>query len=717
MNDALLARFAELHEIARSLSAKRDTAELLSLLLGGARKLTHADGGTIYLLDKSGQLHFSIMQSQTLSITDPDEALARAPLRPIPLVDENGAENRNNVAALTALEGVTINIPDVYADDQFHFEGVKRFDEQMGYRTKSLLTVPIHNERWGVVGILQLVNCSDPHYNEIRPFSAADALLAEALSLQAGTHIAYARMQGESEQLLRRVTELNRIGISLSSQRSTEALLEEILTSAKALTHADAGTLYLYRDRQLHFEVVQTDSLGIRVSSAEQNLAGIEPIDLYDADGNPNTDLVAACVALSGETINIPDAYEAKEYNFSGTKRFDEKNGYRSKSFLTVPMKNQKNELIGVLQLINAKDPAGDGPVPFSSQDRELAESLASLAAVALTNKRLNEELQLLLDSFIEVISDSIDEMSPYTGGHCRRVPELAMMLAKAAVDESAGPLAAFTLSDEQMHELKIAAMLHDCGKITTPVHVVDKSTKLETIHDRIDLLDLRHEIVRRDMLIERLWQRLGDEAGQALEEARLAWTQLAEEVEFLRQCNIGGEFMDPEKKARVQAIAEAHPWRDAAGREQPFVSGNEMENLNIEKGTLTAAERDIINHHAVSTRRMLDSLPFPKNLQRVPEIAGSHHERMDGKGYPNGLKRDQMSVQARILGIADIFEALTAADRPYKRCMPLSKALAILKSMSQEGHIDPDLFEVFVAKKLYLDYGRRFLKPEQLDI
>lgn len=716
MKDKLLTRFSELQEIAHTLSTQLTTGDLLSSLLEGARILTAADGGTIYLLDRNDQLHFSITQNRSLNIIGTEVTEQHHSFSSIPLYDDEGNPNRRSIAALAALDNISINIPDVYATEKFQISGVKAFDQKMDYRTTSLLTVPIHNQTWGVIGVLQLINCIDKKSGTIKTFSETDQLLAEGLSFQAGRHIVHARMEAESVKLLNRVTKLNQIGISLSSQESTEELLKEILISAKSLTCADAGTLYLHNSGKLFFEVMQTDSLKIHMSSAEGNLTNMKPISLYDEHGQPNNHLVAANVALHGSTINIPDAYQAEGYNFTGAKAFDKKNGYRSKSFLTVPMHNQKKELIGILQLINALDTESQEIIPFSQEDQELAESLASLAAVALTNKRLNEELQQLLESFIDVISDAIDEKSPYTGGHCRRVPELAMVLAEAASEETTGSLGNFSLSKDEMYEMKIAAMLHDCGKITTPIHVVDKATKLETIFDRINLLDLRHELVRRDMLIRQLQENTDNNNELIAEQLQPFLSKLEEEIAFLHQSNTGGEYMAPEKQQRVRTIAEEYSWTDAFGKTHPLLTDNEINNLNIAKGTLTDEEREIINRHIISTISMLKSLPFPKHLENVPEIAGGHHERMDGKGYPNGLTRDQMSVQARILGISDIFEALTATDRPYKAPMPISKALSILESMKYEGHIDPDLFDLFVDRKLYLSYAEKFLDAKQID-
>ncbi len=520
------------------------------------------------------------------------------------------------------------------------------------------------------------------------------------------------------------VERLLEIGTALSAEKDTPRLLEMILLGAKEITHADGGTLYRVSGdhESLEFAIIRTDSLDIAMGGTTGNQITFPNLPLHREDGTPNTNMVAACAALERVTINIPDAYENTTYDFSGTRTFDESTGYRSKSFLTVPMANHENEVIGVLQLLNKLDPESGEVVPFSPEDQRLVESLASQAAVALTNQQLIANLRELFESFIEMIASAIDDKSPYTGGHCRRVPELSMMLADACARTSEGPLASFAMSPSDRYELKIASWLHDCGKVTTPEYVVDKATKLETIHDRVHTVDTRFEVLKRDAEIELLKVRIaaleaGEEADhaalEAAYEARVA--QLDDDREFVRRHNVGGEFMRDEDKARVRQIAE-NRWVGADGKEQAFLTDNEIYNLCIERGTLTGEEREVINYHITATIKMLESLPFPKDLLRVPEFAGGHHEKMDGTGYPRGLKREDMSIQARIMGIADIFEALTAADRPYKKAKTLSESLKIMGFMKKDQHIDPDLFDVFLREKVWLEYANTFLLPEQID-
>jgi HD-GYP domain-containing protein (c-di-GMP phosphodiesterase class II) len=533
------------------------------------------------------------------------------------------------------------------------------------------------------------------------------------------------------DDLFRRLEQLNEIGASLSAERNIDRLLESILLAAKTITRADGGTLYLLTEedgtKRLKFEIMRTESLNIAMGGTTGTPIPFYPIHLYSKDGKPNNQMVAAFAALTGQTVNIADAYTAEGFDFNGTRNFDKKTGYRSKSFLTVPMKNHENEIIGVLQLINSREPASGDVVAFSNADQRLAESLASQAAIALTNRQLINQLEALFESFIAMINTAIDEKSPYTGGHCQRVPELTMMLAEAVNETKPGPFRDFDMSDKDRYELKIAGLLHDCGKVTTPVHVVDKATKLEAIFDRIHLVDTRFEVLKRDAEIELLrasaaLQQQGldelslrDRGNQLEQSYKARLRQLDQDREFLRKCNIGGEFMPSEAQEHVKKIAE-YKWLDQSGNTAHFLTDDEIENLSIPRGTLTGKEREIINYHIVATIKMLEALPWPKHLRHVPEYAGGHHERMDGKGYPRGLTREQMSVQARVMGIADIFEALTARDRPYKKGKTLTESLQILGKFKEGGHIDPDLFDVFIRRKVYQRYAEQFLDANQID-
>ena len=573
----------------------------------------------------------------------------------------------------------------------------------------------------------------------------------------------------QKEERYRTLIEL---GIALSAERNHNRLMEKILHGAKTMCNADGGTLYLVSEGKdsLSFEIMLNDTLNVAMGGTTGKPIPFPPLRLHDDQGNANHKNVSSHCALTGNTINIDDAYDVDKFDFAGTKAFDAKTGYRSKSFLTVPLKNYEGEVIGVLQLINARD-RRNKIVSFGSDITPLIEALASQAAVALDNQRLIEAQKNLFKSFIQVIAGSIDAKSPYTGGHCNRVPAITFMMAQAACDSTEGPFAEFSLTEDEWYELEVAAGLHDCGKVTTPEYIVDKATKLETIYNRIHEVRMRFEVAKRDAVITYLEGIVAGEEDADTLKARMDETlaQLDDDFAFIAECNVGGEFMAPEKVERMKAIGERtwvrtlddtlglsidemrrrnpdepkppvveklladKAWHviphevavdtaryDAEGFKMKPLENRynlgEVSNLAIGRGTLTNEDRFKINDHIVQTIFMLKALPFPKNLSRVAEWAGGHHEKMDGTGYPKGLKRDDMSLPARIMAIADIFEALTAADRPYKKPKTLSESLKIMSFMVKDQHIDPDLWQLFLTSGIWKDYAGKYLRPDQVD-
>jgi HD-GYP domain-containing protein (c-di-GMP phosphodiesterase class II) len=529
----------------------------------------------------------------------------------------------------------------------------------------------------------------------------------------------------ESQNELQRISDL---GAALSNESDTEKLLDTILTSCMEMTGADAGSLYFvekkpdtdsdehdyFADKQLRFRYAKNMSRDI-------------PLEGFIMPITPKS--IVGYVALSRSPLTLPDVYHLPDgvpYSFGG-RAFDEKWNYQMKSMLTVPMLNREREPIGVIQLMNKKrdfrvplskklDEWKGLVLPFSKRDELFIYSLASQAGIAYENKLLYEEQKILLESFIKLIADSIDKKSPYTGGHCNRVPILTEMLARAACASQEEMFKDFNLTPEQWYELHIAAWLHDCGKVTTPVHVMDKATKLETIYDRIHTIKTRFDVLRRDAYINYLTasQRNGvsQESLEADYKARLA--QIDDDERFLEQVNIGGEYLADEKINRIAKIGAQKI--SLNGETRDLLSAEEIYNLSIRRGTLTPEERKVINDHIVVTIQMLEELPFPRNLARVPEYAGGHHEKMDGTGYPKGLRREQMSIPARIMAIADVFEALTAVDRPYKKGKTLSESMKIMAKMKAEHHLDPDLLDLFVKSGVYKEYAKKFMSPEQID-
>jgi HD-GYP domain-containing protein (c-di-GMP phosphodiesterase class II) len=502
----------------------------------------------------------------------------------------------------------------------------------------------------------------------------------------------------------------------LASEVETMPLLERILLVARDAAAADGGSIYLVENdgRSVCFAAAVSEKLGLHLGGTSRRAVDIQAPPLFNEDGSPNHRAVIAHCVHERRTLNVADAYRAEGRDYAAARTFDARYGYRTQSVLTVPMIDQEGAVIGVLQLVNAGAMEGAIRV-FSSDEERYIEALAAQAGIALEKQHLIERLQALFESLVRLVNEAIDEKSPYTGAHCRRVPELAMMLAEAADRTETGPLASFRLSEADRREIRLAALLHDCGKIATPVHVVDKATKLETIFDRIALVEARLDLAESEAKVA-LLEAIANGESRAAAESRYRETiaALAGDRAFLREANRGGERMRDEDIERVYAIAKRR-LGDADGGSRQLLTEDEVANLTIRSGTLTPAEREIINRHVTTTIRMLEALPWPRQLARVPEYAGAHHERVDGKGYPRGLKRNEMSWPARIIALADVFEALTAGDRPYKPARSIGESLAILGKMKLAGHIDPDLFDVFVRDGVYGEYARKFLDPAQL--
>jgi len=514
------------------------------------------------------------------------------------------------------------------------------------------------------------------------------------------------------------IDRLTRIGSALSAEHNLERLLEMIVDEARKFTSADGGTLYIVDEdeKHLHFEIVQNDSLKVRMGGTAGKIIW-KPVALYNDDGSPNHANVSSYAAISGEVVNIPDVYHAKDFDFEGTRTFDASTGYRSTSMLVVPMHDHERNVIGVLQLLNALDSSGK-VISFSAESRRLTESLASQAAVALVNNRLIWDLENLFESFIKTIAHAVDEKSPYTGSHGRRVVDITMRIAKKINDMNEGPFSAVHFNDDQMNELRIAAWLHDVGKIAVPEYVMDKSTKLQALFDRIEMVKTRFEVLKKDLEIQRLKSGMkAKKAGQGGNGSALIeeMKNVEEDYAFIETVNSGSEFMSDDKIARVKAIAEK-TW--TLGEERiPLITDEETENLSVRKGTLTKEERDTINNHAALTYEILSQVPFPRKMKNVPWYASTHHEYLNGSGYPKGLKGDEIPLQSRILTVADVFEALTAADRPYRKGNTVSQAIKILGFMVKDGQLDKDLFELSVNEKVFLEYAKTELSPSQIDM
>lgn len=532
-----------------------------------------------------------------------------------------------------------------------------------------------------------------------------------------------------AEEQVGQLDDLVEIGVAMSSQEDIAAVLEMILGQARKVTHSDGGTLYLVSDdgRFLDFHVVHNDTLDMHQGGTSGVPVNIPPVPLFTGDGEPNHTNVSAHVAHAGELVNIPDVYEyeEKEFDFRGARAFDKQMNYRGTSMLTVPMRDHTNTTIGVLQLINASEVDSGNVVEFDTTHERRVMSLASLAAVMLTQQQLIAEMKQLFNSFIRAIATAIDAKSNHTGNHIARVTELTMMIAGQVNEVTTGPFGQTTFTPDEMEALRIATWLHDTGKITTPVHVVDKATRLETVFDRIELIRTRYALMREQAKRLALEKMLASGAhtngtgkqsrDKVQRELDRTLEQLDKDYAFLEQMNNGDRFMDEEALEKLAKIAG----RTFEGKEKPLpaLTQDEIANLSIPKGTLTYDERQIINNHVVMTERILEEIAWPGNMKDVAKIAADHHEKLNGLGYPKGLKGDEILLQSRIMAVADIFEALSAKDRPYKAPMKLSQAIKILRFMVKDGDLDGDVVELFIGSGLVFEYAKERLSPDQIDV
>ncbi len=527
-----------------------------------------------------------------------------------------------------------------------------------------------------------------------------------------------------AEDQIKHIRQLTHIGIALSAEKNISRLLEIIVDYARELSNADAGTLYILDEDKTHlrFEIMQNDTMKTRMGGTSGIEISLPKVPLYK-NGTPNHSNVSSYSALTGEIVNIPDVYEATGFDFTGPREYDKSTGYRSKSMLVIPMKNHENSIIGVLQLLNAKAPETGEVIAFSKDFVDLVASLASQAAVALTNTQLIQNLKDLFYSFIQSIAAAIDAKSAYTGGHINRVVDLTMMIAEKINKSDQRPFKDVFFSEDEIEELRLAAWMHDVGKITTPENVVDKQTKLQSIFDRTQLIETRYNLITKlteNEYLQRKNELMLKGKGNPSQIKHLdkecagKIQHLEKELEFIKTCNQPGEFMDKDKIGRIKDIAKKT--YSLSGKEYPFLNEDEIENLCIKKGSLNDKERKIIEDHATMTLKILKELPFPQNLANVPEYASSHHEKLDGSGYPRGMSGKELPLQSRIMVIADIFEALTAKDRPYKKPMKLSQAIQILNSMQEKKLIDPDIFKLFLKSSLFYAYAKKEMAPEQID-
>jgi HD-GYP domain-containing protein (c-di-GMP phosphodiesterase class II) len=509
-----------------------------------------------------------------------------------------------------------------------------------------------------------------------------------------------------------RTARLVEVGIALSAETNLEKLLEKIISYARELTLADAGTLYTVNGGFLDFKIIQNDTLGIRLGGP-----GSEPITLAPV---PITEsAVSGYAALTGKLVNIPDVYESSAFDFTGPRRYDEKTGYRSRSMLVVPMHDHEGAIIGVLQLLNCTDPVKKAVVPFPAEVEPIASAFASQAAISLTNAKLIKEVRDLFESIIRVMATAVDAKSPYTGNHVQRVAKLNTLLAEEINCCDEGVFSEVHFTEDQMSEIRISGWLHDVGKITTPTWVMDKSTKLQTVFDRIELVRSRFNAAALDAearALRAFAARVSGDGGEVEESAEMV--RAREEIEslradysFLERVNQPSEFMSDEMLARLKDIHD----RRSSGGGEPLLTSEETLNLSIRKGSLNEQEIALMRQHVVDTAKILAEVPFDKTgkLRNVPVYAAQHHEKLNGTGYPGGIAERDLPLQSRILAVADFYEALSAKDRPYKKPMPPEVIYRIMKSCGEQGELDPKIVDLLFEKKVHEKFEELYEKEK----
>jgi HD-GYP domain-containing protein (c-di-GMP phosphodiesterase class II) len=550
----------------------------------------------------------------------------------------------------------------------------------------------------------------------------------------------------------RKLDLVTRAGVSFTREHDVSNILDITLNTARNLTNADGGTIYMLDEifsgnpidpgeissRTLKFVALQNETMNTNLKGDDIDLMPPVPLEV---DGQPNLANVSAYCANTRDMLNFDDVYDAEGFDFTGTRRYDEANGYRSQSMLVIPLEDHENNIIGVLQLINRR---GEGNVisVFNSEDIDLVQSVSFPAASAITTQRLISEQVTLFNAFVTVLAEGLGEKSPHTYNHIRRVAALGKAISGSLNSWGEGIYADFGFDEDEMAEMHLAGWLHDIGKITTPEHIVGKQVKLQFVMDRFEMIVERVNSKMKDYRIAMLEQQLealrqGADATvlAGFEQQCLQQTEaLAAQLEQLFPYNRGGESIGEEQIALIEEFAQTPVNRDYSAEViiehgQPLVKGiqrsadtgtlvdaREKSNLLIQRGTLNEEERDAINNHAERSWRWLMALPFPRKQKRLALYAGAHHEHLNGSGYPNGISAAQMPMQSRILAIADIYEALVANDRPYKEPMKLSLAMSILGDMVKRGNLDGELMKIFLQSGGYLEYAEEHLDRAQID-
>ena len=533
--------------------------------------------------------------------------------------------------------------------------------------------------------------------------------------------------------------------------KKTLEILERVMLEAKKESDSDGASLYVYQGNDtLRLVRVVNDILEIDAKSDSEIVAESSPIFLHDKESKePNDKDICAVAFLNKDIVNIADAYIPSHYDLSSILSFDEKNNYRSTSLIAVPVPDNNGQVVAVILLVNAKNAYGRG-IPFSPQMEKIVSFIVKNAAPLMENNRMENEHKRFMESFVRIIAKAVDDKSTSKSMHCQKVPLITKKLVSAVYDSDAKAFEKYGLSEDNRYALQLASWLYDCGKLAVPEYMVDKATKLETVRNRIHEIRTRFEVLLRDARIKYLESVIKnpDDEEKYREAYKSEVSALRKEFTFVAKCNLGDVVITERGVEKIKQIAKRTYIRNFDGtlglskaevgrlnkeeaakfpveehllqdKKEDIIGDcncGEVHNLIVKYGTLTAEEKNIMDKHVEQTEEMLSAVRFPERYRNVVKYAASHHERLDGTGYPKGLKGDKLPLPVRILTMADVFEALSADDRPYKKMRKLSEILKIMKNMSDSGHLDPDIFHIFVKKKIYSWYAKDFMKPEQLD-
>ncbi len=490
-------------------------------------------------------------------------------------------------------------------------------------------------------------------------------------------------MSQSNQAIIKNIDEILEIGIALSAEKNCDKVLEMILDQARSITNADAGTLYLCEGKELVFKVIQNDSieLGNKSFQSDCKLPAV-PI---------SEDNAAGYTFLSKQIINIPDVYMNSEFDFIGPKNYDEITGYKTISMMVAPLKNSDDKVVGVLQIINSKNDQGQ-IISFSERYEKLISSLASQAAISITNIWNIKQIEKLMHSFVESMATAIDARTPYNASHTKRVVKLVTKMINIINSIDYGKFKTENFDENRIEQLLMAAWLHDIGKIGTPLSIINKSSKLE---GRLQLILLRLDyIICKEQ--RRFWRRKADGKWEKKDEINYRKKEILfdEAQKLITEINKSAYTLTEKDKKKLMKIAEL-TYIDEKGKEKKWLTENELQALLIKSGTLTENERKVVENHVEIGLKILNTIPFSDKLRQVPDFVSMHHEFLDGSGYPKGLNGDDIPLEARILTLVDIFDALTSSDRPYKKASSIESTLSIIKTMVTEGKLDRDLFHL----------------------